>query len=35
MSNYNVNYRHNPIEPTEPDQNPHKDSDNPEARDIM
>lgn len=35
MSNYNVNYRHNPIEPPEPEQNPQNDSDKPEARDIM
>lgn len=35
MSNYNVNYRHNPIEPPEPEQNPQNDGDKPEARDIM
>lgn len=35
MSNYNVNYRHNPIEPPEPEREPQNDSDKPEARDIM
>jgi hypothetical protein len=34
MSNYNVNYRHNPIEPPEPEQNPQNDSDKLEAGDI-
>ena len=35
MSNYNVNYRHNPIEPPEPEQNPQNDSDKLEAGDIV
>ena len=35
MSNYNLNYRHNPIEPPEPEQNPQNDSDKLEAGDIV
>lgn len=34
MSNYNVNYRHNPIEPPEPEQEPQNDGDKLVARDI-
>ncbi len=34
MSNYNVNYRHNPIEPPEPEQEPQNDGDKLEAGDI-
>lgn len=35
MSNYHVNYRHNPIEPPEPDKKTPKDGDKLEAGDIM
>ena len=35
MSNYHVNYRHNPIDPPEPEHNPQNDSDKLEAGDIM
>lgn len=34
MSNYNVNYRHNPIEPPEPEREPQNDGDKLEAGDI-
>ena len=34
MSNYNVNYRHNPIEPPEPEQEPQNDGDKLKAGDI-
>ena len=35
MSNYNVNYRHNPIEPPEPEKEPQGDGDKLEAGDIL
>lgn len=35
MSNYNVNYRHNPIEPPEPEQQPPSDGDKLEAGDVV
>ena len=35
MSNYHVSYRHNPIEPPEPEQKPQGDGDKVEARDIL
>lgn len=34
MSNYHVNYRHNPIDPPEPDKEPQNDGDKLEAGDI-
>ena len=35
MSNYNVNYRHNPIEPPEPEKEPQNDGDKLQAGDIV
>ncbi len=35
MSNYNVNYRHNPIEPPEPEHEPQNDGDKLEAGDVV
>ena len=35
MSNYNVNYRHNPIDPPEPEKEPQNDSDKLEAGDVV
>ena len=35
MSNYHVNYRHNPIEPPEPENQPQGDGDKEVARDIL
>ena len=35
MSNYHVNYRHNPVEPPEPEREPQNEGDKPEAGDIL
>ena len=35
MSNYHVNYRHNPVEPPEPEREPQNEGDKLEAGDIV
>ena len=35
MSNYHVNYRHNPVEPSDPQREPRNEGDKPEAGDIV